>query len=174
MAIPICASSSPQAKLNFHAENCPLLSLSPISVAVGLKPTGDRTKKSNWLDQNSPQALRLVPTIARIKTYDKDDLYLFPPSKMLPVSWDRTEQTELLSSLRRIPGPFPAGPCQGRQPALTSRGSTAKEGCPNPGARVTSPLGVLVPITTSLNHGLVFLQAGVVCYGSIHRPDQGK
>lgn len=73
----------------------------------------DRTKKSNWLDQNSPQALRLVPTIARIKTYDKEDLYLFPPSKMLPVSWDRAEQTELLSSLRRIPGPLPAGPPAG-------------------------------------------------------------
>lgn len=97
-------------------------------MAAGVKVTGNAERKGGLRTDikvrrqearpNLSPNLRLVPTITGIKTYNKDDLYLFPPkddlylfppSKTLAVPCNRVEQTELLQSPPRVSGTLLAG-----------------------------------------------------------------
>ena len=144
-------------------------------MAAGVKVTGNGERKGGLrtdIKVRRQEARPLVPTITGIKTYNKDDLYLFPPkddlylfppSKTLAVRCNRVEQDWAPAKPTQGLRTPPCRPARwGQQPALTSKGSRAKKRkCPNPG-RVTCPSWGVAQVTISLNHSLVFLKARVV------------
>lgn len=77
------------------------------------------------LGQYSHYALRLVPTVARVKTY-KDDLYLFPPSKLLAVPWDGVQQTGLRQSPESPVPPWRPAAGVSSQLELMGKGNRAR------------------------------------------------
>lgn len=123
MTILRSASCTPN-ETTFHTENCQPSLPPSASMAAGtmIKGAGERepglTSCLEWkrLDQYYQHALRLVPTISRVKTYTKGDLYfLLQRCRLLSVT---AEQTGLLQSPYMASSPFPTGQSAGLAASL--------------------------------------------------------
>lgn len=105
ITILISTSLHPRTRPNFHAKNCQLFHMYPHHYGCRNNAHRNRRKKSrtdNMVGRQEAGPI-LSPRFESGSqspelTYNKGGLYLFPPSKVLAVPWDRVQQAGLLQS----------------------------------------------------------------------------